>query len=133
MCRLLTLVGASAFLLAQPLDAQGTLVVSQNKCESGRLPELRRMTDSLFIPIAQELVNEGKFSAVGSAYHAWGDEWNVVQWYTARDIPTFLSAWGELIQRVNQRHPRFMTQIQTWCTEHKDSFYSQGRATAPPG
>lgn len=119
--------------LAAPgaIHAQGTLVVSQNKCALDKQGEVHHMIDSLWIPVAQELVNEGKLTAAGSAYHSWGDEWNVVFWYTADDIPTFLKAWGEMVKRTQQRHPTMYAQFAAMCFEHKDSFYSRGRTTAP--
>jgi hypothetical protein len=118
-------------VLSTTAAAQSALVVSQNKCALDKQTQIRQMTDSVFIPIAQELVNEGKLHAVGSAYHAWGDEWNVVIWYTAPNVTTFLTSFNELISRLNQRHPTFLTQILASCSEHKDSFYTQGRVTTP--
>ncbi len=131
MPRPLFLAMAAAVLATTAASAQGTLVVSSNKCAFNRQGEIRRMNDSLWIPVAQELVNEGRLIAAGSAYHAWGDEWNVVVWYTATDIPTFLSAASELFRRIGQRHPNYMTQMLSLCTEHKDSFYSVGASTVP--
>lgn len=65
--------------LAVPTIGQAqALVVSQNKCKSEHLGDLRAFADSAWIPIAQELVNEGKLIAAGSAFHSWGDEWNVI-------------------------------------------------------
>ena len=131
MRRLASLVFVLSWLASTAVEAQGTLVVSQNKCALDKQGQLRQLSDSLWIPIAQELVNEGKLTAAGSAYHTWGDEWNVVVWYTASNITTFLSAFNELIARVNQRHPTLLPQFLSWCSEHKDSFYGQGRATTP--
>ena len=120
-------------LLAIPvvISAQGTLVVSYNKCALTKQGEIRRMVDTTVIPIAQEMVNEGKLIAAGSDYHAWGDEWNVVYWYSAKDVPSFLTAFSELTKRVSERYPTLLPQIISWCTEHKDSFYSVGGTTTP--
>ena len=118
-----------SLLLAPGIAAQQTLVLSQNKCAPDKQGQIRQMTDSLWIPVAQELVNEGKLTAAGSAYHSWGDEWNVVVWYIATNIPTFLSAYDELFGRVNKRHPTMIQQFFSWCSDHKDSFYSMGKGT----
>lgn len=131
MPRLALLCCVLCLLVPSTLNAQGVLVVSQNKCALDKQGQLRQTNDSLWIPIAQELVNEGKLTAAGSAYHAWGDEWNVVLWYTAADTEAFFSAFSELVGRFNQRHPGLMGQFQSWCSEHKDSMYSQGRSTTP--
>lgn len=131
MRRFVTFLFVSLLLLPSTAQAQGVLIVSQNKCPLDKVPQIRQLTDSLWTPIAQELVNEGKLQAAGSAYHSWGDEWNVVLWYTAADLPTFLSAWRELTTRVGQRQPSFMPQFLSWCSEHRDSFYNQGKSTTP--
>jgi hypothetical protein len=106
-----------------------TLVLSQNKCALDKQDQIRRMADSLWMPIAQELVNEGKLTSVGSAYHAWGDEWNVIVWYVAPTMNAFNTGFGELIARINQRHPTLLPQFTAWCSEHKDSIYTMGRTT----
>ncbi len=33
--------------------------------------------------------------------HAWSDEWNFVYYYRAKDIPSFLDAWGEMVSRAS--------------------------------
>ncbi len=119
--------------LAVPTLGQAqALVVMQNKCEMEHVGDLRAFADSAWIPIAQELVNEGKLINAGSAFHAWGDEWNVVYWYTADDISAFLSAWSELFSRAQERYPNGVALFQDWCFEHKDSMYSVGAVTTPP-
>ena len=120
-----------ALSLATTADAQ-TMVFSQNKCAPDKQDQIRRATDSLWAPIAQELVNEGRLTSFGSAYHAWGDEWNVVIWYTAPSLEAFSSGFEELVRRLNQRHPNFLPQLLGWCSEHKDSIYTMGRTTTPP-
>ncbi|MGH7637928.1 MAG: hypothetical protein ACREOK_09775 [Gemmatimonadaceae bacterium] len=126
---------ALAIAIASNLQAQGTLVVSQNKCANDKMQQIQQTNDSLFMPIVQELVNEGKLLGAGTAYHAWGDEWNVVVWYTATNAQAFFDAFNELFRRMQQRHPTVITQQMAWCTDHKDNIYRMGRATvaaAPP-
>jgi hypothetical protein len=129
MRKLTLMVPLIALMLVATAEAQGTLVVSQNKCDQSRQGEIRRLTDSLWIPIVQELVNEGKLIAAGSAYHSWGDEWNVIVWYTATTTPAFLAAFDDIVSRFSQRHPAVLTQIIEWCSEHKDSIYTAGKST----
>jgi len=113
-----------------------TLVLQQNKCDLSKVGEIRAFVDSAFVQIAQELVDEGKIMGFHSAFHAWGDEWNVVYIYVAESIPSFLSAFGEVFSRMVDRYPEAMPMMQDWCFEHKDSFYSMGKAamhTPAPG
>jgi hypothetical protein len=127
MWRRLSLLLIVWSLLSSSVAVPQTLVLSQNKCAPDKQQQIRQLTDSLWIPVVQELVNEGKLNASGSAYHSWGDEWNVVVWYTAKDIATFVSAFNDLVARVDKRHPTLIPQFLSWCTEHKDSFYTMGK------
>ena len=131
MRRVLPLLIVAGLGISSAAAAQGVLVVSQNKCDLGMQGELRAFADSAWIPLAQELVNEGSLLAAGSAFHLWGDEWNVIYWYTATNISTFLEAWSELIARSRQRYPAAAANFQAWCSEHKDSFYTSGAMTTP--
>ena len=114
------------------LAQANTLVVSQNKCDMAKLGDIRAFTDSAMVPIAQELVNEGKLVFYGSAYHAWGDEWNVIIYYGAESIPAFLSGFSELYARMVKKYPNAVRDFQSWCSEHKDTMYSNGKSTEPP-
>ncbi|UCG88011.1 MAG: hypothetical protein JSW71_05555 [Gemmatimonadota bacterium] len=126
------LIAILVCLVVPPAAEAQTLVISQNKCRLDKLEDIRAYADSVWIPIAQELVNEGSFAAVGSAFHHWGDEWNVVYWYTAEDIPAFLSAFSELFSRAEERYPDASDLFADWCFEHKDSMYRAGPETGPP-
>jgi hypothetical protein len=128
LCTVLLLLAASIFSTA---EAQ-TLVASQNKCDYAKQGELQALTDSLFLPIAQEFVNEGKLNFFTSAYHAWGDEWNVVYYYVAESIPAFLEAFEGMVSVMQERHPEFVEFFWDACFEHKDSFYSLGTGTTGP-
>ncbi len=124
-------LAAALLLLVAPAAQAQTLVVSQNKCKFDKVGEIRAFADTAWIPIAQELVNEGKLQAAGSAFHAWGDEWNVLYWYTAESIAAFLEGWGELVSRANERYPDATQMFYDWCWEHRDSMYSAGASTEP--
>ena len=131
MRRVASLALTLSFLMSTAVRAQGTLVVSQNKCALDKQAQIHRLVDSVFIPIAQELVTEGKLTGAGSAYHQWGDEWNVVMWYTATNLTAFQSAFADLFGRLTKRHPTFVPQVFSWCSEHKDNIYGQGKSTIP--
>jgi hypothetical protein len=131
MKRIILATALACFVVPVTTEAQ-TLVVSQNKCMMDKLDDIRAFADSAWIPVAQELVNEGALAGAGSAFHHWGDEWNLVYWYTAEDVPAFLDAFSELFSRVQERFPGSAEQFQGWCFEHKDSIYRTGPTTEPP-
>jgi hypothetical protein len=119
--------GSSAF--AQ--TATPTVGVSYWKCNFAHMGKLTGAADSLLAPIAQELVDEGSLYAFGTLTHTWGDEWNLVFYWTAEDIPAFLDAWQEMTRRINERHPDAFP-ITDYCTDHKDNIYTQVAGTQPP-
>ncbi len=63
--------------------------------------------------------------------HQWGDEWNLVFYWLADDIPAFLDAWDEMRSRGVERHPD-MLNIVDYCTDHKDNIYQQVSVTEMP-
>ncbi len=102
------------------------LVYQQNKCDMAQVEELRAFTDSALVPIWQEFVDEGKIMAAHSAYHLWGDEWNVVYWVIAEDLASLTEATSAMMGRFYERHP---DGVKLWfdaCFEHKDSIYYMG-------
>ncbi len=88
-------------------------------------------------PIALEMVDEGKFVSYGILAHSWGDEWNVVDYFTVDGLDTFFEHFSEFGQRVGQMrlaaneddpNAHIVTAFRESCTEHKDVIY----AVVPP-
>ncbi len=127
----------SALVFASPLAAQeeeetpqpGTVVFSQNKCPYENFPELNAVTDTVFAPVLDELVAEGKLLGWGVLTHAWGDEWNWNVYYSVESHRAFLDFWSEYSGRLNERHPGWWQRVWDLCTEHKDNIYSVSRAS----
>ncbi len=116
--------------LAQESQQPTTVAVEYWKCDYSKLGIIAQVTDSLVIPIAQELVNEGRLVSYGMLTHNWGDEWNVVFYQTAADKTAFFSAWTEINSRFNERHPD-VPPLTDYCTEHKDNIYTLRAVTTP--
>ncbi len=119
-------------LLIPASAAAQVLVTASYKCRADKVPAVRAFNDTAFVPTAQELVDEGKLLSAGTAYHLWGDEWNVVYWYTAEDIPVYLAAFSELLSRVGERYYEAAVEQANWCTEHRDNIYAMGNVTTVP-
>ena len=102
------------------------------KCDWAEFGNLAEVTDSIWTPIAQELVDEGKLLYFQLLRHNWSDEWNFVYYYRAKDIPSFLDAWGEMGSRVEERHPDFFDSFISHCSDHKDGFYTSVTQTQAP-
>ena len=65
--------------------------------------------------------------------HNWSDEWSFVLYYRAKDIPSFLDAWGELVSRgIQERHPSYFEWFGAHCSDHKDGFYTVQTYTQLP-
>jgi hypothetical protein len=109
---------------AQEATQPGTIVFSQNKCPLENFPQLDALGDSIFSPVLDEFVDEGKLLGWGILTHNWGDEWNWNIYYTIESHEAFLEFWSEYVDRLNQRHPGWSERIAPLCTEHRDNIYS---------
>lgn len=117
---------------AQEAEQEGpeTLVVSQWKCDYQHLDKLQAEVDSLFLPIWQDLVDEGQLVNVGAFYHQWGDAWNYNVYYVAEDKAAFFDAWEQFAQRAEEAMPEDEDPaVFKYCSEHKDNIYQLGPST----
>ena len=100
------------------------MVISQNKVVFNKMKEYHELSEKFWNPVFDKLVDEGKLDEVGTLGHAWGDEWNVVGYYKAKDIASFEKAWSEGYQEFAKKTPQnVQTKIQAMIIEHKDSIY----------
>lgn len=114
----LALPAALAAQQAQP----GVIVVSQQKCEN--VDELNDWMRANAAPILNDLVEEGQLLGWGILGHMWGDEWNHVVYYLARDNASFHAAFGEFFGRLMRAQPDVMARFEAWCSDHRDNIYS---------
>ncbi len=121
---LVPLLLSSAAAAQQAAPPPGVMVVSSQKCRMETMDELNRFHREVSGPILDALVREGKLTGWGVLAHAWGDEWNHVVYYTARDEPTFFRAFGELWRTLLRRRPDAVRTLAGWCMEHRDNIYS---------
>ena len=100
------------------------MVISQNKVVFNKMKEYHELSEKFWNPVFDRLVDEGKLDEVGTLGHAWGDEWNVVGYYKAKDIASFEKAWSEGYQEYEKKTPQnVQNKIQAMIIEHKDSIY----------
>ena len=100
------------------------MVISQNKVIFNKMKEYHELSEKFWNPVFDKLVDEGKLDEVGTLGHAWGDEWNVVGYYKAKDIASFEKAWSEGYQEFAKKTPQnVQNKIQAMIIEHKDSIY----------
>ena len=100
------------------------MVISQNKVVFNKMKEYHELSEKFWNPVFDKLVDEGKLDEVGTLGHAWGDEWNVVGYYKAKDIASFEKAWSEGYQEFAKKTPQnVQNKIQAMIIEHKDSIY----------
>ncbi len=123
----LLLIGGPTLLQAQ----KPTIGLNYWKCNGSELGNIVQSIDSLFLPIAQELVDEGKILGFGTMTHQTGDEWNLVYYITATDAVAFMQGFQESVQRFTQRHPD-AAPLTDHCREHKDNIYTFQHFTQPP-
>lgn len=115
-----------ALLMLATTSAQNpTIVFSQNKCDYGKLGELKKKSNEVMAPILNDLVQKGTLLNWGILEHSWGDEWNWNIYYAAKDIPTFLQAFDTFISEGQKKDPQFVSDLWDVCFEHKDAMYHE--------
>jgi hypothetical protein len=118
------LVFGISTIFAQDSEKPTILVFSQNMVKMSDMGKVNEMVDSVFSPILNGLVDDGKLSGWGQLTHAWGDEWNLNFWYSVKDMETFNSFWGEYVKRVREKHPDAFGEATSYFQAHKDNIYS---------
>jgi uncharacterized short protein YbdD (DUF466 family) len=120
----LILLFGGVSIFAQDSDKPTVLVFSQNMVKMSDMGKVNQMVDSIFTPILNGLVDEGMLSGWGQLNHAWGDEWNLNFWYSAKDLDGFNKFWAEYVKRVREKHPDAFSSTVKYFQSHKDNIYS---------
>ncbi len=127
---LLLLIILSGFVIAQDSDeakkkSKPTVIMSQNMIPLAKIDRYVEINNEYFAPVLDKLVDEGKLIGWGYLTHAWGDEWNILVYYSAKDFATFQKAWGEGINSSIENAPEEVTdELMGMILAHKDSFFT---------
>ena len=112
------------FLIYNVFLSAQIMVVSQNKVVFSKMKEYHDLMEKHWNPVFDKLVDEGKLNEVGSLSHSWGDEWNVVGYYKAKDLASFEKAWSEGYKIFADNTPQNVrNRITAMIIEHKDNIY----------
>jgi hypothetical protein len=127
---LLLLIITSGFVFAQDSDevkkkVKPTVVLQQNMVPLVQMGRYIEITNEYWAPGFDKLVDEGKLIKWSYMTHAWGDEWNIVVRYVAKDFATFLKAWGEGYKSFTESAPEEVRdEFGGMHTAHKDNIYT---------
>jgi hypothetical protein len=87
------------------------------------LPALAQDSDGPPLLVCSFNQVPGMLMGWGQFNHAWGDEWNVNFWYTAKDMSSFDAFWSEYVSRVSDQHPDAFGSVVKYFKAHKDNIY----------
>lgn len=114
------------FRVAPPTDS-GTpprfLMLNQAIANGVHLARLNEISDTVMGPILDELLAEGLIAGWGDLAHAWGDEWNANWWMSTANHAAFVTAWNELVSRVQERAPETFEESAKLVRRHRDNLY----------
>ena len=131
--RMATLIAAALALSAGtgPASAQeapqpGLVTMRYYQCGVGDLDDAVGLLGGTWRDVADELVAEGVLLGYGILTHAWGDEWNLVDYIAAADMESFQAGWAELLRRyqARDRDGSDIDELNELCPTHKDNIYS---------
>ena len=118
---LFILLLATSNIQAQEADTP-LLVVSFQKVKMSDMSKAEELFEINLAPILNALVDEGFLLSWGRFVHAWGDEWNLNNWYTAKDMKSFSAFWDEYIKRIGTENEAW-EKLREMIQEHKDNIY----------
>ncbi len=127
---LLLLIILPGFVFAQDSDeakktVKPTIVISQNMVSFAKMGRYMEIANEYFAPALDKLVDEGKLLNWGYMTHAWGDEWNILIYYSAKDFATFEKAWGEFYKSFTESAPEeAISELMGMVSAHKDGIYT---------
>ncbi|MDX1700516.1 MAG: hypothetical protein R3250_07865 [Melioribacteraceae bacterium] len=98
------------------------LVVSFQKVKMADMSKAEKLFEDNFAPILNAMVDEGYLLSWGRFVHAWGDEWNLNNWYTAKDMESFSAFWTEYTKRIGAENEAW-EKLRGMIQEHKDNIY----------
>ena len=102
-----------------------TVVISQNMVPLAQMGRYVELSNKYWAPAFDKLVDEGKLFSWGFLTHAWGDEWNIVVHYVAKDFATFQSAWNEGLKTFSDSIPEELNdEMTSMISAHKDGIYT---------
>jgi hypothetical protein len=117
----LILLLATSTIQAQEADTP-LLVVSFQKVKMSDMSKAEELFENNFAPILNAMVDEGFLLSWGRFVHAWGDEWNLNNWYTTKDMESFSAFWDEYIKRIGAENEAW-EKLREMIQEHKDNIY----------
>jgi hypothetical protein len=108
----------------QQQDRTGFVVTQLQICAPENQAAIDRFNDGVMAPIMEELKAEGMIRSWAHLVHSWGDEWNNVNITVVDNHATWVSAWAEVMRRLNVRSPTWIEEVLPLCSLHKDNMYS---------
>ncbi|MEX0845323.1 MAG: hypothetical protein WD022_08570 [Balneolaceae bacterium] len=110
----------------QEMESQGNgiIVVSYFKCDYSKLQDAIKLANEVNAPILNRFVDEGKLINWGILSHLWGDEWNLITYYSAENLSSFEKAFDAMFAEIMETNPDYMNTWSGMCSEHKDNIYS---------
>ena len=106
-------------------NPKATVVISQNMVPLAKMGRYVELSNKYWAPAFDKLVDDGKLFSWGFLTHAWGDEWNVVVHYAAKDFASFESAWQEGLKTFTESIPEELNdEMIELILAHKDGIYT---------
>ena len=120
------IVAPNALAQEQEETRPNIVVMRYYECALGNLARAAELLNGDWRDVMEELEEEGLIQGFGILTHAWGDEWNLVDWFAVENMHGFHTAWAEAVSRVGARDPDggMYAEFVELCSRHKDNVYS---------
>ena len=109
--------------LAEGEEPARFIMSNQSMVNQADLGTINALMDSVSMPVLDAMLDEGLIDSWGDLRHAWGDEWNVIWYMSAKNHAAFVNAWNELIRRLSEAHPGAFREMGQYVQAHRDNLY----------
>jgi hypothetical protein len=111
-------------------ETQPNLVVLRYfACDLGQTGAAVQILNGAWRDVMEDLKDEGMIQGYGILTHAWGDEWNLMDWFSVENMHAFHEAWSEATRRIgewaeaNDPEGEGLAKFTKVCKSHKDNVY----------
>lgn len=91
--------------ITRTLPRPGTMLIESWQCPDDNMALLNQRADSIWTPIFDELVSEGRFLSFGRLNPPAESDWNWMSYWMAESVTAMDAAWAEFDTRLRERFP----------------------------
>ncbi len=127
-CKTLLLSAVAALVLAGSIEAQ-SIIGTYYQCSTADEGEADFIMNTVLDDAFQSRVDAGEITGWGWVEHQAGGTWRRISTITAADRSAAMTAWGAIVDEIEDEHPNAWHRFNEICSAHDDYVWSQVSAS----